>query len=66
MQGILVSADGTSVVAGGAFTDAAADVHVGARAKFDKNWNRSDDMEPPSRRWLYDAPFAGFRVVCDP
>jgi formylglycine-generating enzyme required for sulfatase activity len=62
----VLTPDGTPVVAGGAFTDAAADVQVTARAKFDKSWDKSDDMDPLSRWWLYDAPFAGFRIVCDP
>jgi formylglycine-generating enzyme required for sulfatase activity len=62
----VLTTDGTGVVAGGAFTDGEADVQVTARARFDKSWDKSDDMDPPSRWWLYDAPFAGFRIVCDP
>jgi len=62
----VMTTDGTPVVAGGAFTDPAEKVQVTARAKFDKSWDKSDDMDPPSRWWLYDAPFAGVRVVCDP
>jgi transposase len=57
---------GVAVVVGGAYTDPPEKVQVTARAYFDKSWDKSDDMAPPSRWWLYDAPFAGFRVVCDP
>ena len=62
----LLTADGAPVFAGGAFTDGEADVQMMSRPRFDKRGDKSDDMDPPSQWSLYDAPFAGFWLMCDP
>lgn len=57
--------DGKPVVRGGSFRDAAKDVTASARATQSKSWNASDPQVPKSPWWLSDAPFIGFRVVCE-
>ncbi len=65
-------ADGTSVVCGGSFqTDLRAldDTELEAVTWFGERqtraWNASDPAYPKSKWWLRDAPFVGFRVVCE-
>jgi len=40
-------------------------VHPGARERQTPEWNMTDPQYPKSRWWLSDAPFVGFRVVCE-
>lgn len=58
--------DRSPVVCGGSFVDKAAKVQVGARTAPSPAWNATDPQNPKSKWWLADAPFVGFRVVCQP
>jgi hypothetical protein len=66
-----VGSDGTPVVCGGSFRERLADLAVAAdedRAfpvRPTKDWQANDGSFPKSRWWLSDAPFVGFRVVCE-
>ncbi|MBM3499065.1 MAG: formylglycine-generating enzyme family protein [Armatimonadetes bacterium] len=51
---------------GGSFQEDAADVHPAARRLWKASWQMADPQIPKSKWWLSDAPFAGFRVVCEP
>lgn len=57
--------DGKPVARGGAYNDIADDVHPGARKIQTDEWNATDPQFPKSKWWLSDAPFVGFRVVCE-
>ncbi len=57
--------DGTHVVRGGSYRDPSKDLRCDARLAPEAAWNRSDPNLPKSVWWLADAPFAGFRVVCE-
>ncbi len=57
--------DGKPVVRGGSFKDPADKVHPGAREPFNPEWQASDPNQPKSKWWLTDAPFVGFRVLCE-
>jgi formylglycine-generating enzyme required for sulfatase activity len=59
------AADGSPVTRGGSYLDDADGVACAARAVPSPAWNASDPQIPKSRWWLSDAPFVGFRVVCD-
>ncbi len=54
------------VVRGGSYCDKTEDVHPAARARQTPAWNARDPQRPKSMWWLSDAPFAGFRVICEP
>lgn len=54
------------VVRGGSYLDGAQEVHPAARKLETPDWTMSDPQIPKSKWWLADAPFAGFRVVCEP
>lgn len=60
-----VGLDGQPCVRGGGFLDKAAQVHPGARAVQTPKWNQNDPQNPKSKWWLANAPFVGFRVVCE-
>ena len=45
---------------GGACACATCHVYV------EPEWQDKDPQIPKSRWWLSDAPFAGFRIVCEP
>lgn len=60
-----IGLDGKPVACGGSFRDSAEQVHPGARARQTPDWNVTDPQYPKSRWWLSDAPFVGFRVVCE-
>jgi formylglycine-generating enzyme required for sulfatase activity len=62
----VIAADGTGVLMGGSFLDGPDALANPPRRAFDRAWNASDPQIPRSRWWLADAPFAGFRVVCQP
>jgi formylglycine-generating enzyme required for sulfatase activity len=55
--------DGGHVTRGGSFRDAASSVGPAARAVPSDLWNERDPQIPPSRWWLSDGPFVGFRLV---
>ncbi len=58
--------EGKPVVCGGAFDDTATDIKPDKRRYWDPTWQETDPQIPKSRWWLSDAPFAGFRLVCEP
>lgn len=60
-----MGADKLPVVRGGSFDDAADKIHSGRRALQTPAWNITDPQNPKSKWWLANAPFVGFRVVCD-
>lgn len=57
--------DGQAVVKGGSYRDPAEQVTPSARQVSSRAWNASDPQIPKSRWWLADAPFIGFRIVCE-
>lgn len=57
--------DGTFVVMGGSYRDAAAKLDCGTCVAESKAWNASDPQIPKSEWWLADGGFIGFRVVCE-
>lgn len=57
---------GKPVLCGGTFQDDLAKSNPGKRAYFEPSWQEEDPQIPKSRWWLSDAPFAGFRLVCEP
>jgi len=57
--------DGRPVVKGGSYLDPAEKLKISARMPNDPAWNASDPQIPKSQWWLANAPFIGFRVVCD-
>lgn len=58
-----MAADGTPVIKGGSWYDAAEDVGCEARKTQTPAWNVTDPQLPKSEWWLSDAPFVGFRLV---
>ena len=57
--------DGSPVLKGGCYRDASKDCRIDARKPPVAAWNQSDPNLPKSVWWLADAPFAGFRIVCE-
>jgi formylglycine-generating enzyme required for sulfatase activity len=57
--------DGKPVTRGGSYRDSAEKLVCTARALPQSAWNASDPQVPKSQWWLADAPFVGFRVVCE-
>ena len=57
--------DGKHVLMGTTFLDTSNDALCDARRIPVAEWNDTDPQIPKSIWWLSDAPFAGFRVVCD-
>ncbi len=57
--------DGNSVACGGSYEDESKDVTCGSRKLPEKAWNATDPQIPKSKWWLSDAPFIGFRIVCE-
>jgi formylglycine-generating enzyme required for sulfatase activity len=67
-----VGDEGTPVVLGASFAtdiatmnDDAIDRELLRGVAQTREWNANDPAFPKSRWWLRDAPFVGFRVVCD-
>ncbi len=60
-----IGVDEKPVVRGGSFKDPAEKVHPGARELPSPDWQASDPMVPKSKWWLTDAPFVGFRILCE-
>ncbi len=58
--------DGKPILCGGSFLDDAAGQGPTIRHQFEPSWQETDPQIPKSRWWLSDAPFAGFRIVCEP
>jgi formylglycine-generating enzyme required for sulfatase activity len=61
-----MDADGKPVLCGGTFEDAVGAISPSTTKRWSPNWQVSDPQLPKSRWWLADAPFAGFRMVCEP
>lgn len=57
--------DGKGRLFGGSYQDRAGDVTARSQKRPSAVWNASDPNLPKSRWWLADAPFAGFRVLCE-
>lgn len=57
--------DGKPVVKGGSYRDGAEQMTPAARQVNSRAWNASDPQIPKSKWWLADAPFIGFRMVCE-
>lgn len=53
------------VVKGGSWKEKAPRVNFTDRMKQTPKWQERDPQTPKSRWWLSDAPFVGFRVVCE-
>jgi formylglycine-generating enzyme required for sulfatase activity len=58
--------EGKPVLCGSCFRDLPARVTPTIRRRFEPKWQETDPQIPKSRWWLSDAPFAGFRMVCEP
>jgi len=58
--------DGKPVLCGGTFQDVATHQTAIEHKYWDPKWQEEDPQIPKSRWWLSNAPFAGFRVVCEP
>ena len=58
--------NGKYLLCGGAFNTPLAKLTPVMRARQTPEWQSTDPQLPKSRWWLSDAPFAGFRVVCEP
>jgi hypothetical protein len=56
---------GKVVVWGGSFQDPATEQRCDRVRRPDPEWNASDPQMPPSRWWLADGSFIGFRVAVD-
>jgi len=54
------------VVCGGTFQDSPTEISPGTRRRWTPKWQEEDPQLPKSRWWLSNAPFAGFRLVCEP
>lgn len=59
-------AEGKPVLCGGTFLDELAACTSSVRRRWEPKWQETDPQLPKSRWWLSDAPFAGFRLVCEP
>jgi formylglycine-generating enzyme required for sulfatase activity len=57
---------GKPVLCGGTFRDDLASLSPTTRHHWEPSWQETDPQLPKSRWWLSDAPFAGFRLVCEP
>ena len=60
-----MDASGKPVLCGPHFRDEAAAVSPKLRRYWEPKWQETDPQMPKSRWWLSDAPFAGFRLVCE-
>ena len=58
-------ADGRPVVCGGSFRTPRRDLSCDLVERQEPAWQASDPSLPKSKWWLADAPFVGFRVVCE-
>jgi formylglycine-generating enzyme required for sulfatase activity len=58
-----IDEDGKALVCGGSWKDKVVGFKV--RSRQEPKWNERDPQNPKSKWWLSDAPFVGFRVVCE-
>ena len=58
--------EGKDILCGGTFREGAAAQTPTNRKRKTIKWQETDPQLPKSRWWLSDAPFCGFRVVCEP
>lgn len=58
--------EGKPVLCGPTFLDENDRFSSTTRDRWTPAWQQTDPQMPKSRWWLSDAPFAGFRVVCEP
>jgi formylglycine-generating enzyme required for sulfatase activity len=58
-------AEAKPVTCGGSWASKRPDVGFSARARQIPKWNDNDPQNPKSKWWLSNAPFVGFRVVCE-
>jgi formylglycine-generating enzyme required for sulfatase activity len=56
---------GKPVLCGPTFRDNAKAITPSERKYWEAKWQEEDPQIPKSRWWLSDAPFAGFRIVCE-
>ena len=61
----VTTTDGKGVLVGGAYNDHEDRVNCAAIRPFSTDWNDTDPQIPPSRWWLANGSFAGFRVACE-
>ena len=57
--------NGAGGLVGGAYNDSVERVNCAAIRAYSPEWNATDPQIPPSRWWLADGSFAGFRVACE-
>lgn len=57
--------EGNPVLCGPTFEDELKTFSPSVRNRWAPSWQETDPQMPKSRWWLSDAPFAGFRIVCD-
>ena len=62
-----VGENGKPLVLGGSFLTPAAELDRAVRdgERQTREWTKGDPSFPPSKWWFRNAPFAGFRVVCE-
>jgi hypothetical protein len=60
-----IDEQGQVVLWGGSFQDPAEGQGCDRIRRPDPDWNASDPQMPPSRWWLADGPFIGFRVAVE-
>jgi hypothetical protein len=65
VQEWVVGRDGKPTTKGGAFDDPASELVISKNASQEKSWNSTDPQVPKSKWWMSDAPFQGFRIVCE-
>ncbi len=59
------TSDAKGVIKGGSFKWPSEEEKATARKLPDRAWNASDPQLPKSKWWLANAPFIGFRIVCE-
>jgi formylglycine-generating enzyme required for sulfatase activity len=62
---VRTSGEAGFVLAGGHFLDEPAARSPWQRELQARSWNATDPQNPKSAWWLADAPFVGFRVLCE-
>ena len=58
--------EGKPFIKGGSYVTPAAEIDAEFREAQRYLWNASDPQIPKSKWWLADAPFVGFRLMCEP
>lgn len=61
----VIGKDGKPTSKGGSYKDGPDAIKIGESIVQTPAWNASDPQVPKSKWWLSDAPFAGFRIVCE-